>query len=97
MRLEVDGLYEVKPEYRGRSEAVQSKVNKYAKDLAAENGKNYEGGHMAGDRFGGPPEEINTVAMLEEVNQYRVDSRLKSYYKFEQEIAASLRTIGISW
>ena len=89
MRLEVDGLYEVKPEYRGRSEAVQSKVNKYAKDLAAENGKNYEGGHMAGDRFGGPPEEINMVAMLEEVNQYRVDSRLKSYYKFEQEIAAS--------
>jgi len=24
--------------------------------------------------------------MLEEVNQYRVDSKLKSYYKFEQEI-----------
>ena len=27
--------------------------------------------------------------MLEEVNQYRVDSKLKSYYKFEQEIAAA--------
>ena len=89
VRLEVDGLYEVKPEYRGRSEAVQSRVNKYAKDLAAENGKNYEGGHMAGDRFGGPPEEINTVAMLEEVNQYRVDSDMESFKLFEEEVVGS--------
>ena len=27
--------------------------------------------------------------MLEEVNQYRVDSKLKSYYKFEEEVAAN--------
>ena len=26
--------------------------------------------------------------MLEEVNQYRVDSKLKSYKRFEEEIAA---------
>ena len=25
-----------------------------------------------GDQFGGPPEQINTVAMLEEMNQNRV-------------------------
>ena len=44
---------------------------------------------MAGDRFGGPPEEINTVAMLEEVNQYRVDSDMESFKLFEEEVVGS--------
>ena len=89
MRLEVDWLDKVGEAFRSRSSYIQSKVNKYGRELAADIDQRYEGGHIVGDQFGGPPEEINTVAMLEEVNQYRVDSKLKSYYKFEQEIAAT--------
>ena len=89
MRLEVDWLDKVGEAFRSRSSYIQSKVNKYGSELAADIDQRYEGGHIVGDQFGGPSEEINTVAMLEEVNQYRVDSKLKSYYKFEQEIAAN--------
>lgn len=89
VRLEVDRLDRVGTEYRSRSSYIQSKVNKYGDELLSDGDQRYEGGHIVGDQFGGPPEEINTVAMLEEVNQYRVDSRLKSYYKFEQEVAAN--------
>lgn len=88
MRLEVDRLDTVGDAFRSRSGHIQSKVNKYGNDLVAGTNKKYEGGHIVGHQFGGPPEEINMVAMLEEVNQYRVDSKLKSYYRFEQEIAA---------
>ena len=89
VRLEVDWLDKVGEVFRSRSSYIQSKVNKYGSELAADIDQRYEGGHIVGDQFGGPPEEINTVAVLEEVNQYRVDSKLKSYYKFEQEIAAT--------
>ena len=80
---------DVAERFRFQSDSVQGHVKAYGNDLASEYDTAYNGGHVAGARSGGPSEEINTVAMLEEVNQYRVDSKLKSYYKFEQEIAAA--------
>ena len=82
-------LGDVGERFRSRSDAVQKRVKDYGNDLASEYDTTYNGGHVAGARSGGPSEEINTIAMLEEVNQYRVDSKLKSYYKFEEEVAAN--------
>ena len=42
-----------------------------------------------GHQFGGPPEEINMVAMLKEVNQNPRHSTMESYKKFEQDVAAN--------
>ena len=89
VRLEVDRLDKVGEAFRCRSDSVQGHVNDYGNELASEYDTTYNGGHVAGARSGGPSEEINTIAMLEEVNQYRVDSKLKSYYKFEEEVAAN--------
>ena len=89
VRMEVDMLGDVDENMRSRSDTVQKRVKEYGNALAEKYKTKFNGGHVAGARSGGPPEEINTVAMLEEVNQYRVDSKLKSYYKFEQEVAAN--------
>ena len=40
-----------------------------------------------GHQFGGPPEEINMVAMRKEVNQNPRPNTMDSYTKFEQEVA----------
>ena len=88
MRLEVNRLDAVGDAFRSRSSYIQSKVNKHGNDLATGTNTRYEGGHTVGRHFGGPPEEINMVAMLGEVNHYRVDSKLKSYKPFEDNIAA---------
>ena len=87
--LEVDMLGDVAERFRCRSDSVQGHFKDYGKELASEYDTTYNGGHVAGARSGGPSEEINTIAMLEEVNQYRVDSKLKSYYKFEEKVAAN--------
>ena len=89
VRLEVDRFDIVGEAFRSRSGHIQSKVNKYGSDLVAGTNRKYEGGHIVGDQFGGPPEEINTVAMLEEVNQYRVDSDMESFKLFEEEVVGS--------
>ena len=89
VRLEVDMLGDVAERFRSRSDTVQGYVKDYGNELASKYDTKFNGGHIVGARSGGPSEEINTVTMLEEVNQYRVDSKLKSYYKFEQEIAAN--------
>lgn len=88
VRLEVDMLGDVAERFRSRSDTVQGHVKDYGNELASKYDTKFNGGHIVGARSGGPSEELNTVTMLEEVNQYRVDSKLKSYYKFEQEIAA---------
>ena len=88
MRLEVNRLDAVGDAFRSRSSYIQSKVNKHGNDLATGTNTRYEGGHTVGRHFGGPPEEINMVAMLGEVNQYRVGGKLKSYKRFEEQIAA---------
>ena len=88
VRLEVDRLDVVGEAFRSRSGHVQSKVNKYGSELAADIDQRYEGGHIVGDQFGGPPEEINTVAMLEEVNQTRVGKESNSYLLLERKFAA---------
>ena len=87
--LEVDMLGDVAERFRCRSDSVQGHVKDYGNELASEYDTTYNGGHVAGARSGGPSEEINTVTMLEEVNQYRVDSKLKSYYKFEEEVGVN--------
>ena len=88
VRLEVDRLDKVGEAFRSRSSYIQSKVNKYGSELAADIDQRYEGGHIVGDQFGGPPEEINTVAMLEEVNQTRVGKESNSYLLLERKFAA---------
>ena len=88
VRLEVDRLDVVGEAFRSRSGHVQSKVNKYGSELAADIDQRYEGGHIVGDQFGGPPEELNTVAMLEEVNQTRVGKESNSYLLLERKFAA---------
>ena len=89
VRLEVDRLDKVGDAFRSRSGYIQSRVNKYGSDLVAGTNKKYEGGHIVGHQFGGPPEEINMVAMLEEVNQYRVGSDMESFKLFEDKVAAN--------
>ena len=88
VRLEVDILGDVVERFRSRSDTVQGHVKDYGNELASKYDTKFNGGHIVGARSGGPSEEINTVAMLEEVNQYRVDSKLKSYKRFEEQIAA---------
>ena len=87
VRLEVDRLDKVGEAFPSRSSYIQSKVNKYGSDLVAGTNKKYEGGHIVGHQFGGPPEEINMVAMLEEVNKNPRHSTMESYKKFEQDVA----------
>ena len=89
MRLEVDRIDKVGEAFRSRAGHIQSKVNKYGSDLVAGTNKKYEGGHIVGDQFGGPPEEINMVAMLKEVNQNPRDGTMELYKNFEQDVAAN--------
>ena len=89
VRLEVDRLDKVGDAFRWRAGHIQSKVNKYGSDLVAGTNRKYEGGHIVGHQFGGPPEEVNMVAMLKEVNQNPLHNTMESYKKFEQEIAAN--------
>lgn len=88
MRLEVDRLGKVGEAFRSRSGHIQSRVNKYGSDLTLQHHRKYEGGHIVGHQFGGPPEEINTVAMLEEVNQTRAGKESNSYLLLERKFAA---------
>ena len=66
-----------------RSAHTQRKVKALGDDLPGE----HNGGHGAGTQFHGPPEKINVVAMLKEVNQNFPDSGFNSYLKLEQQIA----------
>ena len=88
VRLEVDRFDIVGDAFRSRAGHIQSKVNKYGSDLTAQHHRKYEGGHIVGHQFGGPPEEINMVAMLEEVNQTRVGKESNSYLLLERKFAA---------
>ena len=58
-------------------------ASSYLSDLLGE----HNGGHGAGTQFHGPPEKINVVAMLKEVNQNFPDSNFESYLRLEQQIA----------
>ena len=89
VRLEVDRLDKVGEAFRSRSGYIQSRVNKYGSDLTAQHHRKYEGGHIVGHQFGGPPEEINMVAMLEEVNKNPSRSTMESYKNFEQDVTAN--------
>ena len=86
--MEVDRLGKVGEAFRSRSGHIQSRVNKYGSDLTLQHHRKYEGGHIVGHQFGGPPEEINTVAMLEEVNQTRAGKESNSYLLLERKFAA---------
>lgn len=86
--MEVDRLDKVGDAFRSRSGYIHSRVNKYGSDLTVQHHRKYEGGHIVGHQFGGPPEEINTVAMLEEVNQTRVGKESNSYLILERKVAA---------
>ena len=57
--------------------------------VAALGGPGYQGGHIARARFGGPPEEINTVPMTQELNQGVDGTYESSFRKFEDSVATS--------
>ena len=57
-------------------------ASSYLSDLPGE----HNGGHGAGTQFHGPPEKINVVAMLKEVNQNFPNSNFESYLRLEQQI-----------
>ena len=84
-RMEVDGHMEplAEGEKGVRSAHTQRKVKALGDDLPGE----HNGGHGAGTQFHGPPEKINVVAMLKEVNQNFPNSNFESYLKLEQQIA----------
>ena len=84
-RMEVDGHMETLDEgEKGvRSAHTQRKVKALGDDLPGE----HNGGHGAGTQFHGPPEKINVVAMLKEVNQNFPNSNFESYLRLEQQIA----------
>jgi len=84
-RMAVDGHMEtLKEGEKGvRSAHTQRKVKALGDDLPGE----HNGGHGAGTQFHGPPEKINVVAMLKEVNQNFPDSNFESYLRLEQKIA----------
>ena len=88
VRMEVDMLGDVDENMRSRSDTVQKRVKEYGNALAEKYKTKFNGGHVAGARSGGPPEEINTVAMLEEVNQTRVGKESNSYLLLERKFAA---------
>ena len=85
VRMEVDGEMTPKPKdvAEVRSPHTQRQINAYGNDLPGE----HNGGHMAGTQFYGPPEKINVVAMLKEVNQNFPDSGFNSYHVLETDIA----------
>ena len=87
--MEVDRLDKVGEAFRSRSGYIQSRVNKYGSDLTAQHHRKYEGGHIVGHQFGGPPEEIHMVGMLEEVNKNPSRGTMESYKNFEQEVTAN--------
>ena len=68
VRLEVDRLDKIGEAFRSRSGYIQSKVNKYGSELAADIDQRYEGGHIVGHQFGGPPEEVNQTSVGKESN-----------------------------
>ncbi|MBE1877067.1 DNA/RNA non-specific endonuclease [Myceligenerans pegani] len=62
-----------------RSESVQQRIG----DLG---GDGYDGGHLVGNAFGGGPEDLNLVPMLEEVNRGAGDT----YYALETRLREEL-------
>ena len=77
--MEVDRLDKVGDAFRSRSGYIQSRVNKYGSDLTAQHHRKYEGGHIVGHQFGGPPEEVNKNPS---------HSTMESYKNFEQDVTA---------
>ncbi|WP_199176307.1 DNA/RNA non-specific endonuclease, partial [Actinomyces qiguomingii] len=78
VRLQVDRLDVVPEGERYRSESAQKRIGHYGDGL----GGGYQGGHMAGAEYGGPPEDINVVPMKESVN----GNHPGSFYELEKEI-----------
>ncbi|WP_136194054.1 DNA/RNA non-specific endonuclease [Actinomyces procaprae] len=79
VRLQVDRLDVVDADAAHESKAVQRRVGHYGDGL----GGGFQGGHLGGKRFGGPPEDINVVPMAESKN----GNHPGSFYELEKEIA----------
>ncbi|RAX22465.1 DNA/RNA non-specific endonuclease [Actinomyces sp. Z3] len=78
VRLQVDRLDVVDKDLRYRSESAQERIGHYGDGL----GGGYQGGHLAGVEYGGPPEDINVVPMAESKN----GNHPGSFYELEQKI-----------
>ena len=75
-----------------RDPAIQKEVAGYGSSP----GPTYEGGHIVGTRFGGPPERLNMFPQTDQMNRSSglrgvgpVDpnGQFKSYYAFETDAA----------
>ncbi|WP_139738695.1 DNA/RNA non-specific endonuclease [Actinomyces wuliandei] len=88
----VDGRFHYTTDEWGRTVRVQVDLmrkssEKYrAGDLQSDignlGGEDYHGGHLAGHQFGGAPEDINVVPMLDKLN-------LGGFHSLEEKIAAN--------
>ncbi|WP_168708176.1 DNA/RNA non-specific endonuclease [Actinomyces procaprae] len=83
VRLQVDRLDWVPEDARYRSESAQKRIGHYGDGL----GGGYDGGHLAGAEYGGPPEDINVWPMLKERNRGIGDTYAESFKALEDEIA----------
>ncbi len=78
VRLQVDRLDVVPEDARYRYESAQKRIGHYGDGL----GGGYDGGHLAGAEYGGPPEDIN-VWLLEERNRGIGDTYAESFKALE--------------
>ncbi|MDU0348896.1 DNA/RNA non-specific endonuclease [Actinomyces sp. MRS3W] len=85
VRIQVDRLDVVDEASRYRSESVQDRVGGYGDAV----GGGYDGGHLAGSKFAGPPEDINVLPMLEDLNRGTNGTYMESFKKLEDDIAAN--------
>ncbi|WP_128683180.1 DNA/RNA non-specific endonuclease [Actinomyces qiguomingii] len=83
VRFQVDRLDVVPEGERYRSESAQKRIGHYGDGL----GGGYQGGHMAGAEYGGPPEDINVVPMLKERNRGIGNTYAESFKALEDDIA----------
>ncbi len=79
--VEADG-FEV-AQWRKRSKSMQAQIGKLGGDSG------YQGGHLAGSRFGGGPEEINVWPMREGIN----GNYVSSFYRLEDYFAKNIGNI----
>ena len=85
-RVEMDYLHVVDKDDTARHRNTQSAVAGIGRSVYPR--KDWDGGHLAGTRFAGIPEQINLVPMPDYINQSRTDYPNRSYWELENDIAA---------
>ncbi|WP_245572241.1 DNA/RNA non-specific endonuclease [Actinomyces gerencseriae] len=83
IRCQVDSMDPIPAADRMRDPAIQKEVARYGSSLDG----TYEGGHLVGTQFGGPPERLNMVLHLDGVNRGVGGPYSNSVHSFEMDAA----------